>query len=70
MKQVFKWEVYVVGDVYGGRRMRLFMNAWLLASGKAFLSLCSGVVSHMMRRALTIFGRMRLQLKSDHARLI
>ena len=44
MKQAFKWEMYMVGDMYKGRKIRLSISTSLHTGGKASLSLCGGVV--------------------------
>jgi hypothetical protein len=49
----------MVEDAYRGRRIRLSINMWLYASGKASLSLCSRVVSYIKRRALITSRRIR-----------
>ena len=46
--------------------MRLSISTLLHASGKASLSLCDGVVSHIMRRVLITSGRTRRQQKRLH----
>jgi hypothetical protein len=70
MRQASKWQVYKASGVCGGRRMRLIIHMWLQGGGKVFLTLCSGAVSYMMRRVLTISKRTRLQLKSGCVRPI
>ena len=49
----------MAGDIYRGRKKRLSISMWLHVDRKAFLSLYSGVVSHIMRRVLITFREMK-----------
>jgi hypothetical protein len=70
MRQVFKWDLCEANGMYGGRKKKLFTYMLLQEDGKASLSVCSRAVSHLMRRVLITFGKMKLQLKSKCVRLI
>jgi hypothetical protein len=70
MRQVSNLGEYEVEGEFGEGRMRYIMNMLFHVVGKDSKSSCGSLAFHMIKKALFIFGKRKLQLKERLAKWI
>jgi hypothetical protein len=62
MKHLYNSVLYEEREGFGGNLMSNITNTLLLRDGKVSRNSCGGVLSHMIRKALIIYGQRKATL--------